>query len=352
LAGCATLAPYTRARQPPLTVRAVDWNPLHAAVEGVTGAADDGDALLLAGASVALRAGAVIARHPGLQRVAALPAADSNMGGTWLVGVDGSGRLWRLHGAGFEDVSSRYGLENVRDLCAAGTSIVFRLDHELAVADGKRVTRHPISVDDLACGPGRAAGRSQGRIIALDLARRTVRSFPVEALGAAVDGRGRVVAATRRALYVEDERGLALRYLAGDELRDLAGGGGRVWFSDGARLGALDDDRLSVSEPLLSLSARLQGSASGDVWALGGAPLRFGRDGDRWASLVQPVFARACADCHLPGGASGVDLSSAGAWSARKKLVEERVLFKRSMPPEGHPLAERDRELIRQWLDR
>jgi hypothetical protein len=351
LAGCAAWAPYTRARQPPLTVRAVEWNPLHATVEGVTGAADEGDALLLAGASVALRAGAVIARHPGLVRVAALPAADSNMGGTWLVGVDGNGRLWRLHGAVFEDVSSRYGLGDVRDVCAAGASIVFRLDHELAVADGRRVTRHLISLDDLACGPGRAVGRSQGKIVALDLARRSLRSFPLDAIAAAVDGRGRVVAATRRALYVEDQRGLALRYLAGDELRDLTGGGGRVWFSDGARLGALDDDRLAISEPLLLPSARLQGSASGDVWALGGAPLRFGRDGDRWASLVQPVFARACADCHLPGGAAGVDLSSSAAWSARRKLVEERVLVKRSMPPDGHPLAERDRQAIRDWLN-
>lgn len=363
LAGCASLAPYTPTRQATLSLRPVEWNPTAAEVRQIASVGDVGDLALFAGAggTTVIKSGAVtiVARDRAFGAVAEIAAADGE--GRWLVGIDERGRLWRLRGATtFEEIGARYGLAGtpVRSLCSAGLSTVFRLDRELAVADGRTVARYPISLDDLACGPGRVVGRSGKKVVALELAHRTVRSFAVASIGAAVDGRGRVVVATRSALYLENAGGLALRYLAEHELRALVSGGGRVWFADGPLLAALDGDELAVTHTsLLSPRARLVGSSSGDVWALDPSvpPLRFTRDpGDgstqRWATLVEPVFARLCAECHLAGGRSGVDLSTENAWIAERKELRERVIDKRSMPPLGYPLADADRALIQSWL--
>ncbi|HEY6458624.1 MAG TPA: cytochrome c, partial [Polyangiaceae bacterium] len=99
-------------------------------------------------------------------------------------------------------------------------------------------------------------------------------------------------------------------------------------------------------------------SSSGDVWVLSGGSLqRFARVdpeaalGARWSSSLAPVFARACATCHLPGGVSGTDLSSAEAWHSERAAIRRRVVDTRTMPPEGHELSDADRAAIRAWLE-
>ncbi|HEX7665936.1 MAG TPA: cytochrome c, partial [Polyangiaceae bacterium] len=64
-----------------------------------------------------------------------------------------------------------------------------------------------------------------------------------------------------------------------------------------------------------------------------------------------PVFARACAACHLPNGVSGTDLSTADDWAKEKSAIHERVVVQRSMPPAGHAITDADREAIRAWTE-
>ena len=392
LASCADLTPYTHrsgARQGgigTLAVRAQSFNPTHAPIESVMQVVDDGNQVVVLAPDTAtlLRAGAVTGTVRGrtFPAAAAIAAADGN--GQWLVGVDTSGQLYRLRaGRDFERVSDRYGFGQtaVRAVCAvSGRSAGFLLaGDELAIADGQTVTRYHLGVGKpsgaadrerrLACGSGRAAVFSGEEVRTFDAATRKVTTFAIAAVGAAFDGHGRLVVATENALYSEDKSGeLELRYLARDHerpLHSLTGTTARIWFAAGDELGVVDSTASEARSAIavthgtqLAATAQLIGSATGDVWVLTAGQLRrFGRDdaalhpSERWAQLVAPVFARACTACHLPDGRAGIDLSTPAAWDARRALIRERVIDKRSMPPAGSPLSEADRGTIQTWLD-
>ena len=47
----------------------------------------------------------------------------------------------------------------------------------------------------------------------------------------------------------------------------------------------------------------------------------------------------------------GTDLSTEAAWHQKSSLVRERVLVDKTMPPQGHALADADRTAIKSWLD-
>ena len=66
---------------------------------------------------------------------------------------------------------------------------------------------------------------------------------------------------------------------------------------------------------------------------------------------MAPVFARSCAACHQPNGASGTDLSTEAAWEGKRPLIRGRVVLGRTMPPQGHPLSDSDRAAILHWVD-
>jgi hypothetical protein len=130
-----------------------------------------------------------------------------------------------------------------------------------------------------------------------------------------------------------------------------------VWLADGAELAVVEGDRVAeTSGARIPADARLAPSATGDVWVLGGDGLRrYARVEPEpslavsWSSSLAPIFARSCASCHLPGGISGTDLSTAEAWESEKQTIAERVVARRSMPPEGHPLSDADRAAIAAW---
>jgi mono/diheme cytochrome c family protein len=88
----------------------------------------------------------------------------------------------------------------------------------------------------------------------------------------------------------------------------------------------------------------------------GGAPERFTVDtGDAageqdWQAKMQPIFARVCSKCHLPGGDARIDMSSYTAWIAHVATIEDRVLIKQSMPPAGTTLPDEDRTAIAAWV--
>jgi mono/diheme cytochrome c family protein len=56
-----------------------------------------------------------------------------------------------------------------------------------------------------------------------------------------------------------------------------------------------------------------------------------------WQKTVLPTFTRLCSLCHLPGGTSGIDLSTYPTWASRRALINQRVLVGKPtpMPPSG-----------------
>ncbi len=368
LAGCASQAAAPR---PSLVVRPVAW-PAPGGLGPVRAVADGGDRVVLFhdGAAAVFVNGALdrVERAPHRWvSAAALPAPDGH--GTWIVGVDAEGRLLRLPGQGaFELVSDRYGLERAAVRAAAGLGLdggaAFARDGEIAVADGESVTRYatgPLAA--FAAGGGRVAFAPGGDgLLALDVAPRALRSYPLAADGPApllaVTGAGALLAATPAALYAEDGAGvLRLRLRASAALHGLAVSGDRVWFADGGELGVLDEAGARATRGArVPQAGRLVGSPSGDVWLLAsGALRRFAADDDgagpAWGDIA-PVFDRACARCHLPRGEGGVDLSTRAAWASLREAIAHRVVRERTMPPPGHALSEADRARIRDFVER
>jgi hypothetical protein len=351
----------------PLTARAVEWNHAHAEVGPVRAVADAGDTVVVFGDGQAtiLAGGAIVAIDHSVSRWTAagvVPAADGN--GTWIVGVDGDGRVLRLRNhSAFEGVSDRWGLahDRVLGVTAIGPSIAgFLLSGEVAVADGHHVTRYMTGpLQGLFGGGGRAAFLDDPLRV-FDLRARAARAFslPEPASLAAMRDDGRLFTASRGAVYGEDDHGdLALRFEATDSaIHGLVAAGERLWFADGAELGTIEGGALrETTGARLAPTARLVGSPSGDVWTITADRdlLRFSAElgaVSTWDEAIAPVFQRSCGDCHEPGGSAGFDLSTREAWTSGRAAIQRRVVDERTMPPTGHVLADADREAIRLWL--
>ncbi len=390
LAACGGAGPYSRdGGVQRLATRAVDWNPTHADVGHVAAVADrGGDVVVFSdGAATVMESGAVslvdrsVAKWIG---AATIPAADGGV--PWIVGLDDKGRVRRLRArTGFEDVSARWGLEKSRVLGAASLGAhgaAFLYDGGIAMAggDGKVVRLGGVPITTLAAGGGVGAGVSNGAIVRVDPSSFATKSFALgDAIATAVDDGGRLYAATPDAVYAENDKGeLTLRFRATlGAIHGLVASKGRVWFAEGPELGAIEDGHVvATTGAKLPPAGRLFPSTSGDVWIVaGGALVRIARDAgqaqpttpsapgapttpstvghdDAWSAQVQPVFARSCSACHLPGGPAGIDLSTPAAWQKHKGDVKARVVEKRDMPPYGHPLAPSDLAAIQAWLAR
>jgi len=372
LAGCGA-APHSRAAGAvtPLSVRAVTWNPSNAPVGNVRAVADAGEVVAVFGdqGATVFSAGAPVAVDRSVKDwvdAATIRGADGSP--RWIVGIDARGHLRYLHGmTSFEDVSARYALDGRRVVAATridGARAAFLLDGAIALADGREVSRYATAAPlfELAGGGGWCAGVSRDLVTMFDAARLAPRTYALpDVRSAAVGPDGRLYAATSRALYAAAPGGdLSLVYDAqGDTLHGLAVSGRDVWLADGSELATVEGRHVAeTTGAKLAPDSRLSGSPSGDVWVIGGGRLqRFARAEAQpafavtWRSAVAPVFARDCASCHLPDGVSGTDLSTADAWQAKRAAIERRVLVDQTMPPEGHPISDADRETIRAWLN-
>jgi Cytochrome C oxidase, cbb3-type, subunit III len=389
--GCGGAGPYSRdGGVQRLATRAVDWNPTHADVGRVAAVADRGtDVVVFAdGAATVMESGAVslVDRSvPKWTSAATIPAADGGV--PWIVGLDDHGHVHRLRArTGFEDVSGRWGLENAHVLGAVGLGdrgAAFLFDGGMAVAsgNGKVVRLGGVPISMVAGGGGAFAGVSSGDVVRVDPSSFATKSFALGgAIATAVDEAGHLYAATPDAVYAENDKGeLALRFKATlGAIHGLVASKGRVWFAEGPELGAIEGATVvATTGAKLPPGGRLFASTTGDVWIVdGGVLTRFARDAgvagpgpspgttapgtppstlspdDSWRAQIQPVFARACASCHLPNGPAGIDLSTSAAWIKRKADVKERVLDTKDMPPKGHPLGEADMAAIRAWIAR
>jgi hypothetical protein len=352
-----------------LSLRHVEWNPNHAEVGRVQAVADASDEVVVfsdLGATVMVSGQAIAVDRSVTHWASAttIPAPDGT--GSWIVGIDAEGKVRRLRArSALEAVSERFGLgkDRVREVTSLGAGLVaFALQGQIALADSNAVLRYDLGTfRALAGGGGRAVALFEDAMRVMDPTHHRDATFRLEgARHVAMDDSGRLFAATAHALYAENDRGqLALRYLAaGVEIRGLVASGKRVWFSEGSELGVIEDDHVEASSgAAVPEGARLFPSSTGDVWALSSVGLlRFARDAggmakiDAWQRDISPVFARACAKCHRPGGPSGVDLSTSAAWETKRADIAKRVSTERSMPPEGNELSEEDRRAVEAWL--
>ena len=383
LAACGGAGPHSRAAgatsQFALNVKQVAWNPANAAVGKVRAVADDHDVVAVFsdnGATV-FRSGAAVA-YDGSARAwvtaSTIPSIDG--ASQWIVAVDQKGGLYYLRNLeSFELVSDRYGFgkSNVRGAGLLGASggkrlVGFSLDNEIAIADGAQVTRFAdATFSDFGAGGSLAVGVAHDEIDVVDATKKSLERFALPgATYAAVTSDGKVYAATARAIYGTTGGALTLLYEADDaSIHGLVASGTHVWFADSDELGAIDDNKIAeTSTKWITRDATLAASPSGDVWVMSsGALTRFARieattavatNGPTtmtWDSAIQSIFARSCATCHLPGGVSGTDLSTSNAWNSERAMIHDRVVIHHTMPPQGHPLSDPDRNAIRSWTE-
>ena len=211
----------------------------------------------------------------------------------------------------------------------------------------------------LAASDVRLAGVVNGRVRVFDTAATSFASFPIASAAehVAFDAGGRLLVSTSREIYVENGASLSLRYKDAN-IHGLVNAGKRVWFAAGDELGTLEADVAYRSRgATLDIAAALVASASGDVWAMaGGEPQRFtvdsgdAADEQKWQASMQPIFARVCSKCHLPGGDARIDMSSYAAWIAHVANIEDRVLVKQSMPQLERHCPTRIAQAIAAWI--
>lgn len=344
-AGCvpASVRPEAAA---PLPLHEVAWNPQHVDVGRVDAVVEQGDLLVLFGdkGATVLAGGALVAVDPSVtawRAAGTVPALDG--AGTWIVGVDGKGRLHRLRArTTLEPISARFGLADVevRGLAATTTKHAFLLDGAFAVRSGAEITRFPGPWRSLAGGGDVLAALVDGGVRVTGAGDHT---FAIEgARLLAVDGKGRTFVASDRALWGEDGAALRLRYV-GARIDALAAVGDGVWAVDGSALVRVEATGL-FRGGTVAPGARLSAAANGDVWVLGGAaPVRLSRGAESWPA---GPYARVCAKCHGPGGSAGVDLSSEAAWKAKRAAIRRRVVEVGDMPPAGTALTADDKATI------
>lgn len=357
--------------------RVVAWNPTHASVGHVRAVAEDGDVLAVFaddGVTV-FRSGTPIAHDETPHDwVAATTVFSPGNATRSIVGIDRKGRVFGLRALSkLEDVTDRYGIggASVRGAAVVAGSggarplVGFALDRGFALADGTKLTRYAGDPMSSFTGGGTfAAGISGNAVTLVDTSRGTEQSFAIEGVRwIALTDSGDLFVATPSAVYAKKDGALVLVHEAPSaSIHGLVAAGGNVWVADGTSLDAVENDRLVVLEPAgIAANASLEPSPSGDVWVLAKGSLdRFSRSGsagsaavrpDDWNASIAPVFARACAACHLPGGVSGTDLSTIDAWKAEKTAISARVLENGTMPPPGHPLGDADRAAIRAWIE-
>jgi mono/diheme cytochrome c family protein len=351
LAGCSPRARYARGGElvAPLEVVDVDWNPARAPFGHAAAVADDGDAVVVFGdaGAVVLAAGVPVATDGRITRwrdAATIAAADGD--GSWIVGLDGDGRVHRVRARSrLEPIGDRYALQAdaVRAVAWAGERrVAFALgapgsagnapSPTVALADGAQVAFFDYGpVRAMAAGGGKLAllppPPTDGAAVILRLVDlehgADVRYALPGAERVAVDAHGHVFAASRTALWSDDGLGrLRLRYVArAGEIGALVASGDVAWFREGRELGRLaprsasDDasldgtDRVEVTASApVSIDARLFPSAGGDVWVVDAGTVR------RLAPRTSSPSTRASAS--QPSGSSASSTSSASSASS------------------------------------
>jgi cbb3-type cytochrome c oxidase subunit III len=303
-----------------------------------------------------------------------MPALDDP--GAWVVARTTDGGLWRITADGeLEPVHDRLGVPaRARSIAAGATTVGIALPDGVAILrDRTHLARFSL---DLPGGPGtvlatrdRIALPRRDHVDVWNLQALTHADYAVPGALAAgfldPDGRGRLVVATRTAVFIEpgagdpevrhgDPDGLR-RMPAPADVRAIAIAGSRLWVATAGGVFLLDGRAFVRARVEAAATDRLFGLAGGDLvlaTPAGVTRLALERTGDdpRWTAEVWPIVERVCARCHGPGGSARVDLTTAAAWRAEHAALVHRVVETRTMPPAGTPLDEAQRRTLAEWL--
>ncbi|MEO6776960.1 MAG: cytochrome c [Kofleriaceae bacterium] len=292
---------------------------------------------------------------------ASIPALDGD--GQWIVATRFDGTLWRVRIDGtLEPIGARFGLadEAVRAVAGAGTTIAVLLDRAVLVTtDGIHVTRYVLATprDRLAVARDRVALAGARGVEVWDLAANQRSTFAVAGARPGfldADAKGaRLVVVSPRGVWLE--RAGELQPLAVANVGAIAIAGAKLWLEVGKRLYLAGEQRGVVGTTVATAAGEpMFGTPNGDVWVGASGLRRYsldarGRD-PAWDARVQPIFARVCAHCHLPGGDAGVDLSTPASWAGEHDELVRRVLVTRTMPPAGTVLDGADRSALAAYL--
>jgi mono/diheme cytochrome c family protein len=359
----------------PLVVLAVPWNPSNVDVGTVQAVAEqDGSVIVFGSKGVqTLTSGSLVTSDESVtawRSAAVVPSADGLS--TWMVGVDDAGRLQRVLAVGApDDVSDRYGLasDKVQSIVGGAGRVAFLLENSFAVGDGTSVTRYKVPARAIAATGSLVALADGGTVRIFDEGKERDIAL-ADAQLVAYDGAGNLMAATTHALFQVSGGSARQVFDAGARtIHQIAGAGSSVWLTVDGDLGVWHGGHVALAAGgKLTPDARLVGSPSGDVWVLAdGQLLRWsaqgsaGAGGDEatWNATVLPVYAAVCSNCHSPRGSgkdsSNVDLSTYGAWTARRGTVYGRVVTQAgtptSMPPptSNFAITDAQRSAIEAW---
>jgi mono/diheme cytochrome c family protein len=375
--GCASskgdVSPPTAAAA--LTLTPVAWNPANADVGSVVEVVEQDTTLAIFGSKGVLTftSGAIASTNASItewRSAAVIPSPDGVS--TWLVGIDGTGRVRRVSdAAGLVDVSDRYGLDSdkVTSVASAAGIVAFVLESGFAVSDGTKITHYQVAQPrSIAMGQGIVALADGAGVRIFDHGKETDLALPDAQLVAYDDG-GHLLGATSHALY-DLSSGSAVRLydVGARTIHQLGAAGSAVWLVVGTDLARFSAWQLAIGTgPTLAPDARLVPSPSGDVWVMSGGQLQRWSvaapmvDGDEatWTATVEPVYAAVCSNCHSPAGSgkssSNIDLSTYDAWKGRRPQVYARVVGQAgtptAMPPptSGLTLTDAQRAAIEAW---
>lgn len=352
---------------------AIDWMSAPAKLGAVAAVAEAGDDLALytdAGVAV-YSSGTSLGSDNSIhlwRAAAAVPALGFS--GTWLLAIDGEGRLHRLRNrTSLDEVTSLYGLgeKRAQELSPLGGELVaFSIDGKLAIADGKNLRQYELPLRTLSGGNGRVATLGESEVLVFDAQSALVTHHALPgAFATAFTADGMLWAASAEALYRERDGSLSSVFTPedGQPITALMTSGNSLWLGLGDRLAVVRNEQLLTGPAgTLPAGARLLGSPSGDVFTLSGGQLQrvgdpagAGADLVYWQKQLFPVFERLCQGCHLAAGSAHVDLSGYSAWAARRAVISQRVLDRTPspMPPVGSgTLTEAELYAVKTWAAR
>jgi hypothetical protein len=280
--------------------------------------------------------------------------------GRWTLGLEKGGAIVRLRGGGgLEPMNARLGVRvPVKRMSAFGRGLALLTADAVLLAEATQITRvplerahDPVTPYDLAATRSMVAVVGDDRVVVVELQSKRTRTFRLEgARAVAIGEHGELVVATEAAIYGENGSGeLRLRYTADDDIGGLSIEGARTWFTEGSRVGFLEDDGAKLSVDLgLGALAQVAPAAS-RVWIVGVKGARGLSRAEAWPVEIERIAVSACTSCHRTGGEGPFDLATPEAFRAHRGDVE-RVLRAGTMPPNGRGLSSEDRVRLLNWI--